>query len=216
MTAAHRKGRAAGLDGLARALAAIVEEARGHVAAGRDPNAEALAARIRAAAARERGRADTAAVDGAERQALKQLEQVIAVHRARTLVAKRPAAKPASAGPQRHRALLRTRPTITGTMDVHRLGSGEAPQLGWPADAAVASWEVRFSERPDPRSGYVLLETLTLDGTATSVAVPLGDRTLRVNLLGHGRDGRVVRRALISALTRDSWGERWQRRATAS
>jgi hypothetical protein len=75
---------------------------------------------------------------------------------------------------------------------------------------------VRFSERPDPRSDYAPLETLTLDGAATSVSVPLGERALRVNLLGRGRDGRIVRRALISALTSASWSDRWQRRATAS
>jgi hypothetical protein len=215
MTAARRKEGAAGLDGLTRALAAIVAEARGHVAAGRDPNAEALAARIRAAGGRERGRLDQASVERAERQALQQLERVTAVHRARTLVAKPPAPKPA-AGPPRRRAQLRTRPTITGNMDVRRGGTDAEPAIAWPADPSVAEWEVRLSERPDARSDYSPLETLTLPGTATSVAVPLGERALRVNLLGRGRDGRIVRRALVSGLSRDGWSDRWQRRATAS
>jgi hypothetical protein len=39
---------------------------------------------------------------------------------------------------------------------------------------------------------------------------------VRVHLLGRGRDGRLVRRAIISALTREGWDERWQRRASAS
>jgi hypothetical protein len=37
-----------------------------------------------------------------------------------------------------------------------------------------------------------------------------------VHLLGRGRDGRLLRRAVISALTRGAWGERWERRASAS
>jgi hypothetical protein len=48
------------------------------------------------------------------------------------------------------------------------------------------------------------------------VEVPLGELPLRVHVLGHARDGRLVRRALISALTRDTWGDRWQQRASAS
>ena len=203
---------------LTRALAALVAEARAHVAAGRDPRADAVAARVRAASARERERADDAAVDRVERQALRQLERVAAVHRARTLVAKEPAppSKPAAAGPPRRRALLRTRPTITGSMDVRREGTEAEPRLAWRAEPSVTAWEVRLSERPDVRSDYAPLETLTLDGPATSVAVPLGELPLRVNLLGRGRDGRIVRRALISGLTRDGWGDRWQRRPTAS
>jgi hypothetical protein len=35
-------------------------------------------------------------------------------------------------------------------------------------------------------------------------------------VIGRSRDGRPVRRALVSALTRETWTERWQRRATAS
>jgi hypothetical protein len=81
---------------------------------------------------------------------------------------------------------------------------------------AVASWEVRISERPDPRADYVVQETLTLPAATTSVGLPLGDVPLRVHVLGRSRDGRLVRRALISALTRETWSDRWQRRASAS
>ncbi|MEN3338450.1 MAG: hypothetical protein V7647_2126, partial [Acidobacteriota bacterium] len=80
----------------------------------------------------------------------------------------------------------------------------------------VTEWEVRFSERPDPGSDYVARETLTLPSAATSVEVPLGERPLRVHLLGRRRDGRLLRRAVISALTRENWNDRWQRRGSAA
>jgi hypothetical protein len=75
---------------------------------------------------------------------------------------------------------------------------------------------VRFSERPDARADYEVRETLTLAPDATTVDLPLGDNPLRVHLLGRSRDGRLLRRAVISALTRSGWGERWERRASAS
>ena len=81
---------------------------------------------------------------------------------------------------------------------------------------AVTGWEVRFSERRDVRSDYVERETLVLAAGETSVEVPLGDNTVRVNILGRGRGGRLQRRALISGLTREGWRDRWQRRASAS
>jgi hypothetical protein len=48
------------------------------------------------------------------------------------------------------------------------------------------------------------------------VEVPLGPKALRVHLLGRGRGGKLVRRAVMSPLTPESWGERWQRRASAA
>jgi hypothetical protein len=200
------------LDTLSRAYAAILEEARGHVAARRDPNAASLEARIRAAAMEARADGDPAEVDGAERQALQQLARIVSVHRARARMTREAAPQPAAA-PLRRRAQLRARPTITGNMEVRRTGTAT---LVWDPASAVTEWEVRFSERPDPRRDYVVLETLTLPATATSVDVPLGDRPLRVHLLGRSRDGRLQRRALISALTREGWDDRWERRASAS
>ena len=206
-------------DELTRAYAAIIDEARGQVAAGRDPDPRALEARIRAAGEGERARdpAQADAVDQAEQRALKQLEGVITVHRARALMAREPAAAPpASAAAPSRRAVLRTRPTISGNMEVRRQANGETVMLSWDAAPAVTSWEVRFSERPDARADYVVRETLTLPAAATTVELPLGEHPLRVHLLGRGRNGRLIRRALISALTRESWNERWQRRASAS
>ena len=109
--------------------------------------------------------------------------------------------------------LLKSRATITGNMDVRR--DGEAT-LVWRREPKVASWEVRISERPDPRGDYEVRESGELPGEATSVELPLGDSPLRVHLLGRDRGGRLVRRAIVSGLTRETWGERWQRRASAS
>jgi hypothetical protein len=191
--------------------AAILAEARAAVAAGRPPDGQALEQRIRSAGG----------AAAAEQRALQQLARVLSVHRARTTVAREPeaAAPPAArlaAGRGPRRALIRTRATITGNMEVRRAGSDEAPQLAWDAVPGVTEWEVRVSERPDPRRDYVVRETTTLPGDATAWALPLGEHPLRVHLLGRGRDGRLVRRAILSALTRDSWGDRWERRASAS
>ncbi len=101
-------------------------------------------------------------------------------------------------------------------MEVRRAARGDAIVLRWDAARGVESWEVRFSERPDARSDYVVRETLSLPASATEVDLPLGERALRVHLLGRGRDGRLVRRAIISALTRETWNDRWQRRASAA
>jgi hypothetical protein len=207
-----------GLDALTRAYTAIVDEARARVAAGRDPHAKALEARIRAATKREgpRDAAQAAAVDRAERRALQHLERVSSVYRARALLARQPSPPEATAAPPSRRAMLRTRPTISGNMDVRRQMDEGRFMLGWDPATAVTGWEVRFSERPDARRDYVVRETLTLPATTTVVEVPLGERPLRVHLLGRSRDGRLLRRAVISALTRASWNDRWQRRASAS
>jgi hypothetical protein len=200
------------LEGLARAYAAVLADARADVAAGREPDARALTERVRAAT-RDLAAGDARAAR-TERAALQQLERVLAVHRARLRVG-RPPALPAPAVSRPPRAALRSRPTISGNMDVRR-AAGDVPGLTWNAVPSVASWEVRISERPDPRGDYDVRETLTLPGTATSVELPLDDVPLRVHLLGRNRAGRLVQRALISALTRETWNDRWQRRASAS
>jgi len=190
-------------DQLERALAAIVAEARAQVAAGRAPNVEGLRARISAAS---RTGSDDAAVE----HALRALDSIASVHRARARLARE--FEPAPPPPRR--AALRTKPTISGTLDVRR-APGEGFRLVWDPIAAVSEWEVRFSERPDARSDYAERESVVLGARETSVEVPLGDNPLRVNILGRGR-GKLQRRALISGLTRDGWRDRWQRRASAS
>jgi hypothetical protein len=204
---------------LADAIKAIVAEARAQVAAGREPDPHALESRVRSAAARERqnGGGDTVAIDEAERSALRQLERVLSIARARARLAEKPAPPPAPPPALKpRRAVVRSKPTITGNMEVRRQTSDGQFLLAWDAVPAVASWEVRISERKDPRSDYIVVDLKTLPATQTSVELPLGDRGLRVHLLGRGRDGRLIQRAVISALTRDSWDERWQRRASAS
>jgi hypothetical protein len=171
----------------------VLAEARAEIAAGRLPNADALRARLR-------GDAD----------ALAQLDRVLAVHRARTRLARLP--EPTTAKPSLRRA-LRTKPTISANMDVRR---GEPHRLVWDAAPGVVGWELRVSARPDPRSDYEPLETRELPADATSAEIPLGDEALKVHLLGRARDGRLLRRAVIAGLTRDGWAERWQRRASAS
>ena len=68
----------------------------------------------------------------------------------------------------------------------------------------------------DVRGDYVVREERTLPAAETTFEVELGDTPSRVHLLGRARDGRLVRRAIISALTAEGWDERWQRRASAS
>jgi hypothetical protein len=177
---------------------AIIDEARAAVAAGRAPDWKALRDRLRA-------------LGGDQREALRRLERVGAVHRARASVA---TAVPPPAAPARSRAaLLRSRATVTGNMDVRR---GDGTALTWAREPKVTAWELRISERPDPRGDYEVREAGELAGEATSVELPLGETPLRVHLLGRDRGGRLVRRAILSGLTLDTWGDRWQRRASAS
>jgi hypothetical protein len=187
------------------ALAPIIAEARAAVAGGGTPDVAELSARIRAAGA--------PAAD--ERRALDQLERVARVARARATLAQAPAA-PAAPPPRALRSQLRTRPTITANMDVRREQAGDVHRLAWDAAPGVAGWEVRVSARPNPRAEYAVRETLSLPADATGVDLDLGDATLRVHVLGRDRGGRLVRRAVISGLTREGWTDRWQRRASAS
>jgi hypothetical protein len=181
-----------------RAVDDVLAEARAAVAAGREPDADALRARL-----------------GDDTGALARLERVLAVGRARGRVAG-PASNTvlqASPGLPVTSRLLRTRPTITANMDVRRVGEST---LEWDAVAAVIGWEVRTSERPDARSDYAVRETKTLAAGETRIELSLGEQSLRVHILGRTRDGRLLRRAVISGLTRSGWRDRWQRRASAS
>ena len=172
----------------------IIDEARALVAAGKSPDWKELRDRIRA-------------LGGDQRDALRRLERVGAVHRARASAAAAPAA------PTPRAPLLKSRATISGNMDVRRDGD---TKLSWRTEPNVTAWELRISERPDPRGDYVVRESGELPGTATSVELPLGETPLRVHLLGRDRGGRLIRRTIVSGLTRETWGDRWQRRASAS
>jgi hypothetical protein len=163
----------------------VLAEARAEIAAGRYPDVAALRARL-----------------AGDEDALSRLDGVLAVHRARTRMARQVSDTKVS-----DTVSLRTRPMLQADMDVRRLGDAT---LVWDAVPGVVSWEVRISERADARSDYVLQDTLEIE--ATSVDLSLGDRALRVNILGRSRNGRLVRRALVSGLSRDNWADRWQRR----
>jgi len=181
-----------------RSCAEILLAARAAVSAGVEPDWLVLADEIRA-------------LDGNGQRGLEQLALVQAVHRARSTLSRQPAPAPAPT-PQR-RVALRTRTTISANMDVRR---GEGFSLVWDAAPRIASWEVRLSERPDPRGDYVVRETLNLLEGDERVEVPIGDHPVRVHLLGRSRDGRLLRRAVISGLTVDNWNDRWERKASAS
>ena len=124
---------------------------------------------------------------GGGAKALKQLERVLTVQRARARLAApaHSAARPhRSRAAPRGRTAFRAQPTITGNMEVRRSRAEGGVLLGWDAAPAVTGWEVRFSERADARSEYVVRETLSLPGTATSVELALGELPRRVHLLG--------------------------------
>jgi hypothetical protein len=194
------------MDEPTQEYAAIIAEARATVAARQEVAPQELEARIRAAGGDAR----------AEQRALQQLERVLSVHRSRALLTREPA-KPAARAPVASlRTALRARPTISANMEVRRKTEGDRFLLAWDTTRAIAGWEVRFSERPDARGEYEVRETLTLPPEATTIELPLGDKPLRVHVLGRSRDGRLLRRAVISALTRGGWNDRWERRASAS
>ena len=80
----------------------------------------------------------------------------------------------------------------------------------------MSAWTLRLSTGPDPRSDYVEAEVATLPARSTSFVTRLDENPRRIQLYGHARDGRIVRRAVSSALTRGNSGAQWKRQATAS
>ncbi|HWE83002.1 MAG TPA: hypothetical protein VG265_15220 [Gaiellaceae bacterium] len=218
-----RAGIGEALTALDRAYTTVVDEARAQVAAGREPPLDDLEKRLRAATKHElstRRVARGPEIEKSEGEALKKLAAVATVFRARRLLTREPDQGRAPAAPARpvlsSRSLLRSRPTITGNMDVRRGADADRLTLSWDPVPAVVEWEVRFSQRPDPRASYVVLDTSTLAPGETAIEVPIGEHLFRVNILGRSRDGRPLRRALISGLTREGWNDRWERRASAA
>lgn len=128
------------------------------------------------------------------------------------------AADARATGPVRpvRRLALQPSPTIIGNMAVRKVPTPEGVELSWDDVASVAEWKLRVSVRPDPRREYVEGDLVALPQGATSLAVALDERPSRIQLYGHARDGRIVRRAVISALTGQNSGAQWKRQATAS
>jgi hypothetical protein len=187
----------------------ILDQARASIAAGRAPDWAVLAERVRAVARRPRTQADPEA----ESRALRQLELLASLHRARTRVVP---VEPRPQAPAPRPQALRERPGISGNMDVRRETADGAFVLRWESAPGVLSWTVRISERGDPRGAYAGVEERELPAGATSAELTFGGGALRVHLLGRGRGGKLVRRAVMSPLTPETWGVRWQRRASAA
>jgi hypothetical protein len=101
-------------------------------------------------------------------------------------------------------------------MAVRKQPTANGLELSWDVAANVVEWRVRVSARPDPRRDYVEGEVVTMPGSATSLEVELDEHPRRIQLYGHARDGRIVRRAVVSALTSGNSDAQWKRQATAS
>jgi hypothetical protein len=172
----------------------IIADARRVVARGSRVDAAAFERRIRAVGGEH------------EEDALRRLALVVAVHRARSRFVEAP---PPPAQPARPGRVLATRPTISGALDVRR---GRDFVLEWSAARDVASWEVRIAERPDIRRDYVERDQHELPGGATELELTLGDNPMRVRIVGRDPRGRLVRRAVLTGVTRETWNDRWQRR----
>jgi hypothetical protein len=141
---------------------------------------------------------------------------VAALH---AIVASAPAAAPtAEMPPERtvRRLSLQPAATIVGNMAVRKKQVDQDLELSWDAAANVTEWKVRVSVRPDPRQDYVEGDIVALPTDSTSFIARLDEHPRRVQLYGHARDGRVVRRATISALTSGNSSTQWKRQATAS
>ena len=114
------------------------------------------------------------------------------------------------------RLALQPSATIVGNMAVRKKAVGDGVELSWDAAPNVTEWTIRVSVRPDPRQDYVEGDLLTLPPTTVRFDVALDELPRRIQLYGLARDGRIVRRAVVSALTSGNSGTQWKRQATAS
>ena len=146
------------------------------------------------------------AVADAEGAALTALQAIVASALAQDVQPTRPVS----------RLVLQPSATIVGNMAVRKKQTGRGLELSFDAAANVAEWKLRVSVRPDPRQKYVEGEVVTLPTGSTSWEVELDEHPRRIQLYGHARDGRIVRRAVISALTSGNSSAQWKRQATAS
>lgn len=142
----------------------------------------------------------------------------VALASLRAIVESAPAAAPSAMEPTRpvRRLVLEPSATIVGNMAVRKKQTEQGLELSWDAAANVTEWRLRASVRPDPRQDYVEGDLVTLPTGSTSWEVELDEHPRRIQLYGHARDGRIVRRAVISALTSGNSGAQWKRQATAS
>jgi hypothetical protein len=182
-------------------LRTILDVARAQIARGETPDAAALEARIRAVVAPGGG------------DALRALERLLAVARARRAVAAPPTPKSPPA-PKRRAEVYRAKPTIAANMVVRVRANGGGVVLEWDAVRGVGEWDVRVADRPDARSPYTDRETRRL--SEPRVELQLDDLPQRVSITGRTATGRIVQRAVVSGLTAENWRQKWQQRASAS
>ncbi len=202
---------------LGRRHALYLREAQRLVLDGLVPDEPGLAAGIRGETRRYLSSHPWLAGATLEPAVAKTEEATLAALRA--IVASAPSAAPAPATQPAQpvkRLALQPSATIVGNMAVRKTPTAEGIELSWDAAANVTEWQVRVSVRPDPRQDYVEGEVATLPRSSTSFGVQLDEHPCRIQLYGHARDGRVVRRAVISALTSGNSGAQWKRQATAS
>lgn len=203
---------------LARRHALYLREAQRIVIEGAVPDESGLTAGIRAETARYLRSQPWLAVDAlapavaaVEASTLSALTAIVA-----TAVDAPPTpAAPPAARPIR-RLALQPSATIVGNMAVRKQPTERGLELSWDAAPQVIEWVLRVSVRPDPRQDYVEGTAETLPAGTRSYEVALDEHPRRIQLYGHARGGRIVRRAVISALTSGNGGAQWKRQATAS
>ena len=202
---------------LGRRHALYLREAQRLVLEGLAPDETGLAEGIRAETARY--------LRSHPQLAHETLEPVVARAEAASLAAlaaiveaaPAPAEPVARAAPRPVRRLaLQPSATIVGNMAVRKRPTDDGLELSWDAAPNVVEWSVRISLRPDPRRDYVEGEAVSLPAATSSYEVVLDEHPRRIQLYGRARDGRIVRRAVVSALTSGNSGSQWKRQATAS
>ncbi|MEI7759450.1 MAG: hypothetical protein WCJ67_01635 [Thermoleophilia bacterium] len=149
----------------------------------------------------------TATVEGSTLEALKAI-----------VAAAPPSAAPAPAPPSSRpvrRLMLQPSATVVANMTVRKTPGGPGVELLWETAPNVTAWTIRVSVRPDPRQDYTEGEIVTLPAATTSYEVSLDDLPRRIAIYGLARDGRIVRRAVISALTIGNSSAQWKHQATA-
>jgi hypothetical protein len=202
---------------LGRRHALYLREAQRLVVDGLVPDEPGLADGIRAETARYLQSHPWAAhptlepaVAAADARSLAALNEIVSAARS-------PEPVPASA-PRRpvRRLALQPSATIVGNMAVRKRPTPEGLELSWDSAPNVTEWTVRVSVRPDPRQDYVEGDAVALPASSSSYEVALDEAPRRIQVYGHARDGRIVRRAVVSALTSGNSGSQWKRQATAS
>ena len=197
---------------LGRRHGLFLREAQRLVLEGAVPDEDGLTAGIRAETARYLRSQPWLAVDalapavaGVEESTLATLHAIVATA----------APTPAPARPVR-RLSIQPSATIVGNMAVRKQPTDRGLELAWDAAPQVIEWVLRVSVRTDPRQDYVEGEPETLPAGTRSYEVALDEHPRRIQLYGHARGGKIVRRAVISALTSGNSGAQWKRQATAS